>query len=59
MHIRREETMDYIVNGNIKLIVEAEKKREENSARQPILKKANVNAYSKALRRISVKGGGR
>lgn len=51
--------MDYIVNGNIKLIVEAEKKREENSARQPILKKANVNAYSKALRRISVKGGGR
>lgn len=49
--------MDYIMNGNQRKI--AEVSRGKKSTSQPVLSKANVSAYSKALRRIGIKGGSR
>lgn len=50
--------MDYIVNENIKIIAETKTKQQAKEL-QATLNKANINAYSKALRKIGVKGGSR
>jgi len=45
--------MDYIINRNPKLIIEVNR---QDRAR-PVLQNRLINAYSRALRKIKVKGG--
>lgn len=44
--------MDYIVNGNKQIIVEV-----MAGKRLPVLNKPVINAYSKKLRKLQIKGG--
>ena len=46
--------MDFIVNGNSKIVVEV-----KPDQKGPVLQKEAVNMYSKALHKIKVKGGRR
>lgn len=47
--------MDYIVNKNPKFVVEVRMQDKD----KPALQKDNINAYSRALRKIMGKGGRR
>lgn len=49
--------MDYIINGNKKILLEAVKEKEEHLKNPFVYKKSNIKAYHKILRRISPKGG--
>lgn len=51
--------MDYIMNENQRKIAEVSVSKVKKNTSQPVLSKANVSAYSKALRRIGIKGGSR